>query len=271
MAIEVLRRNAETLVGVFGAGIVKLSTHCAIERVPSVDQETLGERGKHLSGEDRQVLADALAARASVLYTHDSEFFKERIPDLIVMAPGGQAHDPFGPLWFLPNTTDWTFLGWFVPNWGSDLVRQTTNRFCIFEIAGHVKCYYEASRGEFVVEWTKKTPGKGPLRLLQEVKVRDPNFVAVTATTNSIALFANGETRGGTVTIGRAPNNTTFHPFNNSTSTGQIEGGCQFRFVDEVLNEGSVRKHWTARTLQLTDGEIKWMDAVRKLSMLSAP
>src|SRR5436309_2917573 len=127
MAIEVLRRNAETLVGVFGAGIVKLSTHCAIERVPSVDQETLGERGKHLSGEDRQVLADALAARASVLYTHDSEFFKERIPDLIVMAPGGQAHDPFGPLWFLPNTTDWTFLGWFVPNWGSDLVRQTTN------------------------------------------------------------------------------------------------------------------------------------------------
>src|SRR5256885_12798396 len=51
---------------------------CPIERISSAEKSSLCELGKHLSGEDRQVLADAMSAKASVLYTHDSEFFRDR-------------------------------------------------------------------------------------------------------------------------------------------------------------------------------------------------
>jgi predicted nucleic acid-binding protein len=267
-AIEVLRWNAPSLVGVFGAGLVELGTRCTIDRVPSVDKSSLGTLGRHLSGEDRQILADAISGKASVLYTHDSEFFRERIPGLITIAPGAQAWDPFSE--GLHANTVWTFLGWFVPSWSTDAVSGTTERFFIYEIADYVSCSYDAQSSAFVVEWWANTPKIRSLRLPQVVEAQTYNFVSVMADATSITLFANGETRRTTVSIGRAPI-TTFHPFMSAESTGQIFGTCRFRFVDKCLTEASIQRHWRARTLQLTDGEIQWMDAVRKFSMLSRP
>src|SRR6266511_4281372 len=210
MAIRVLRANAPSLVPVFGAGLVKLSTLCPIERVSSADKASVGELGKHLSGEDRQVLADAMSAKASVLYTHDSEFFRERFAGLIVLAPGAQAWDPFDGDG-LQARNDWTFLGWFVPSWSSEAVRATTERFFIYEIADYVACYYDAQPGEFVLEWWARTADVKSLRLPQEIKAQAYNFVAVMADATSITLFANGETRRAEVRVGSAPI-TTFHP-----------------------------------------------------------
>ncbi len=271
-AIRALRSNAPSLLGVFGAGLVRLATICRVERVPSADPPTvLGERGKHLSREDRQVLADALSAKVTLLYTHDSEFFREQIPGLSVIAPGSHAWDPFGDDGVRGHPTDWTFLGWFVPNWGTDFIRSTAERFFIFEIADHVACYYDASTCGFVLEWRARTPGLKCLRLPQEVHPRLHNFVAVMADKASVSLFANGETRRAQVTIGPVPTAATFHPFMSRESTHQISGACQFRRVDKALTEASVRRHWRARTVQLTDGEIEWIDAVRRFSTLRPP
>ncbi len=268
MAIKVLRWNAPSLVSVFGDGLVRLATRCKVERVPSVDSSVIGELGKRLAGEDRQVLADALSAKASVLYTHDSEFFRERIPGLITIAPGAQAWDPFSESFRADR--EWTFLGWFVPSWSTEAVKGTTERFFIFELADYVSCYYDAARNAFVLEWWANTPKIKSLTLPQDVKAQSFNFVSVMADASSITLFANGQTRRATVSVGRAPI-TTFHPFMSAESAHQIFGTCQFRIVDKCFSEATIQRHWKVRALQITDGEIQWVDAVRNFSMLSDP
>ena len=269
-AIAVLQEKNPSLLGEFGAGLVKLATRCPVERVPSADLSTLGELGKHLSGEDLQVLADALSAKATVLYTHDSDFFKQRIPGLVVLAPGAHAFDYFDFRDLQGHQHDWTFLGLFYPNWSTEALRGTSERFYIFEIAGHVSCYYETKKSEFVLEWRARTRKGTSLRLPhQVVEMRSYNFVSVMCAENSVTLFVNGQTRRTEAKIGPAPATTTFHPFQSHKSTHQIDGVGQFRLVAGTMTERSVRRHRRARTLQLTDGETQWADHVRKVSILT--
>ena len=268
MASRVLRWQTPAVAGEFGDGLLRLAARQNLERCASSDPAVLGDSGSHLSAEDRQVLADAIGAKVNFLYTHDAAFFRGNFPNLKIIAPATHAWDPFAPGWISGHPTHWTFVGWFVPNWGSEIVKDSNELFYVFEITQYARCYYESRRSAFRLQWLTDGSWSQGLTLPRTVNIREQCFVAVTVDRTFVLLFVDGETRHATATLAPTPSRALFHPFMNWESRHQINGGCQFRLADCALTEAALRRHWRARAVCLTDGEIRFNDLVREYSRL---
>lgn len=260
-----LDRKAPHLLGDYGDRILQLLRDYRTEDVPSRTPESLPSRASELGAEDCQVFADALSSKADILFSLDSDFLEsglQKTLDLEIRGPGGL-------LWPRPlregNALDfdresWTFLGWYIPEyWGSDFFDRESQDsvFYIFEIAGHVACYYEAHRDRYVLEWDTESGATGRLQLTQEVVRGSQNFVFVSVTPDHVMLFVNGETRERDVRLGPIPRQTSVHPFNSANGKHQISGSVQFRALPRALSERGLLRHWRASTLWLTDDEVE--------------
>lgn len=265
-AIDVLRRQAPQHLGSFGDGLVRLSRTTTLTRVESGDTGQLPSWASQLDPEDQHVLADAIAARADILFVQDSAFFTGAVPGLTVQPPSNL----FWPLHVLDlgnvqaTPEAWTFLGWFIPQWGSAVVRGSSERFYMFEIAHHIACFYEAAEGSFKLRWRTQSGARDTLTLRQDVEPRSFNFVAVAVGPEGVFWFVNGATTGRRARLGPAPG-TTFHPFMSAESLHQICGAVHFTVVPRTLAEGLIRKHWQARTVRLTDREIELQNMIGPL------
>ncbi|HET9004572.1 MAG TPA: hypothetical protein VFN39_11280, partial [Gemmatimonadaceae bacterium] len=87
MARQVLLRNAPDLLPVFNDGLLRLASRSNLERVGTSPRTLLPSWASRLSGEDQQVLADALGSDASILLTHDAAFFQGPANDMAVLSP----------------------------------------------------------------------------------------------------------------------------------------------------------------------------------------
>ena len=266
-AIHVLRRQAPQHLGTFGDGLIRLAATTTLLRVERGDLRSLPAWASQLDPEDQQVLADALTARADMLFVQDSAFFAGSVPGLTVQTPSGLVWPlhvlDAGNVQATPEA--WTFLGWFIPHWGSAVVRGSTYQFYMFEIARHIACYYEATESAFKLRWSTESGARNTLTITQEVEPSSFNFLAVAVGPAEVFWFVNGETRGKRVRLGAPPARTTFHPFMSARSEHQIDGGVHFRVVPRTLSEGLIRKHWRARTVRLTDREVELHDMVGPL------
>jgi hypothetical protein len=261
-ALAVLRAAAPTLVSEFCDYLLATARTGRLERVASGDHQQLGSLPSSFSSEDRQVLADAAASAASILYTHDSKFFSFKTPGPIIISPASHAWEPLDRTWIRPGQAAWSFLGWFVPQWSTAAVRGTRELFYVFEFAGHSHCFYDAARESFCLQWS--TPSPGRLRLPFNVEAQGFHFVSVVARQSSVMLFANGHTRSSPITLDPLPARTTFHPFMSAASLHQISGGCQFTVTEATPTEAALRRHWQARSICLTDGELRFLDALAR-------
>jgi hypothetical protein len=262
-ALHVLRSRAPHLLGAFGEGRIRLATGTSVERVARGDPLQLPPwAASALDWEDQQVLADGVAARADILFVQDSAFFAGPLSGLGVQTPGAL----IWPLRMLdpsnvqPTPETWTFLGLFIPNWGSSALAGSGMQFYVFEVANHIACYYDAGESAFKLRWRTQSGARDTLTVPQPVEFHRVNFVAVAVGPTELVWFVNGETRGRRVLLGPAPAGTTFHPFMSAASQHQINGGVHFRVVSRILPEGLIRKHWRARTVRLTDQELQLHD-----------
>jgi hypothetical protein len=256
-AVGVLRAGAPQHLGSFGEGLVRLAGRTTLVRTASGDPHQLPAWASRLDPEDQQVLADAIVGRADILFVQDSAFFGDTIPGLGVQTPSALVW----PLHMLElsnvQTTPeaWTFLGLFIPHWGSSGLGGSNAKFYIFEVARHIACYYEAAETAFKLRWSTQSGARDTLTIPQPIEPQSFNFVAVAVSPAEVFWFVNGETRGKRVQLGAAPANTSFHPFMSAASEYQISGGVHFRVVPRTLSEGLIRKHWRARTVRLSDRE----------------
>lgn len=259
----VLNRQAAHLLGDYGDRLLQLLGDNRTEDVPSPTPESLPSLASELGAEDCQVLADALSSEADMLISLDSDFLESELRKTL----GLEFRGPGDLLWPRPlregNVIDferesWTFLGWYIPHWSSDLFdrRDRDSVFYIFEIAGHAACYYEAHRNRYVLEWDTASGAAGRLQLTQEVARRSQNFVFVSVAPDHVMLLVNGETRERGVRLGPFPRHTRVHPFNDANGEHQIAGHVQFRGLPRPLSERRLLRHWRASTLWLTDDEV---------------
>jgi hypothetical protein len=266
-ALNILRGHAPQHLGTFGDGLLRLATTTALTRIESGDPSRLPAWGAALEPEDQQVLADAIAGGADFLFVQDSAFFADTVAGLAVQT----LSDLTWPLRMLDpanvQTTPepWTFLGVFIPHWGSAALGGSNAQFYIFEVAGHIAWVYEANGNAFKLRWGTQSGARDTLTIPQEVDPHRFNFVAVAAGPTEVFWFVNGETRGKRVRIGAAPANATFHQFMSARSEHQINGGVRFRVVPKTLSEGLIRKHWRARTVRLSDREVELHDMIGPL------
>jgi len=266
-AINVLRRQAPQHMGSFGDGLVRLAKNTTITRVGNGDLQQLPSWASELDREDQQVLADAVSARADILFVQDSAFFSGSVPGMIVQVPSTL----IWPLHVLElgnvqaSPEAWTFLGWFIPHWGSAVVRGSSEQFYMFEIARHIACFYDGADSSFKLRWRTQSGARDTLTIQQEVEPRSFNFLAVAVGPAEVFWFVNGATRGRRARLGPAPSPTTFHPFMSAQSQHQISGGVHFRVVPHTLLESLIRKHWQARTVRLTDREIELHELIGPL------
>lgn len=267
-AVHVLRSRAPHLLGAFGEGRIRLATGTRVERVARGDPLRLPAwAAAALDWEDQQVLADAVAGRADILFVQDSAFFAGPLSGLGVQTPGAL----IWPLRMLdpsnvqPTPEAWTFLGLFIPNWASSALAASNMQFYVFEIANHIACYYDAGESAFKLRWRTQSGARDTLTIQQSVEFHSFNFVAVAVGPTELFWFVSGETGGRRVRLGPAPAGTTFHPFVSAASQHQINGGVHFRVVPRSLPEGLIRRHWRARTVRLTDQELELHDMLGPL------
>jgi hypothetical protein len=271
LAGRVLAHNAPHLTGNFNDGLLRLGVASHIERVAADGPIDLPVWCSALSREDRRVLAGAVCGSADRLFTHDAEFFKGEVPRLVVQSPGTFAWNPLESANVRSGTDSFTFLGWFYPQWNSEAVAGTDLLFFIFEIAGFMQLFYQASTREYRLRWHTPSGATGGMRLPQIVSIHTFNFVAVTCAKDQVTLFVNGETRRAAVRLGPRPVSTTFHPFMSAKSEHQINGGCQFRIANSAYSEKALRRHLVSRSIELTDGELQFARWAKRSNLILAP
>ncbi len=272
MALRVLRTNAPNLVGDFADGLLQLAQHTTVERVADGDRSCLPPWAARLSGEDQQVLADSLAGKVNFLLTHDWEFFRKEVPGIKVKSPSSFLWNPNDPrLLDGGNPFAWTFLGQFWPNWSSEAIRDSGEIPYVMDLTGKAELFYEPAQAAFVFRWFQESVPVGMLTLPQAVEWQSSNFVAVAVDADGIFIFINGETRGRNVAVGPVPPGARIYPFNNSRGAGQINGYCQFRMAPGRLTERIIRRLWRTRSLELSDGELRFIDLVSTTRSMLGP
>lgn len=268
----VLNRGAPHLLGDYSDKLLRVLRANRTELVPSPTPRGLPSLASELGEEDCQVLADALHTGADMLFSLDGDFLESGLR----MELNLEIRPPGDLLWPRPlrsgdvldlDRESWTYLSWFIPQWGSDLFgRESPDRvFYIFQIADHLSCYYEAHPGRYVLEWETAAGAKGRLELPQEVERRSQNYVFISAAPDHVMLFVNGETRERDVRLGPIPRRTALSPFNDADGKHQIDGDVQFRALPRTLSERRLRRHWRTGSLWLTDDEVALNDILGPL------
>lgn len=268
-ARAVLRAAGPHLIPAFNDGLLRLGVSHSVERVTPDGTEAVPTWAESaLSAEDRNVLVGALAGRCNWLFTHDREFFGGPIPGMAPFAPAAFVWDALDAANIVPGNHGFTFLGTFYPGWGSDVVRGSDSLFYLFDIDNYLWAFYSAKHGSFRVGWHRKAGSKSGIALRQEVKMQSDNFVAVTVAEDHVTLFANGQAQSQQVALGRIPANVRFHPFMSRESLHQINGGCMWRVASTALTAKTVPRHWKARSICLTDGELRFADWAARSSLI---
>ncbi len=268
-ALHILRTRASQLLGAFGNARVQLATLTTVERIQSGDPATLPPWAKSSLDpkDDQQVLADAITGKADVLFVQDAAFFGGPVPGLIIQTPS----DPMSPIRMLTsvggsvNPEAWTVLALFIPNWESKSLAGSNMQFYIFEIAGHIACYYEAAEEAFKLRWRTQNGAADTLTIPMRIDFRSSHFVGVSVGPTDIFWFVDGETRGRRERLGPPPLGTRFAPGNSAAGQYQINGGIRVLLAPKTYTETVIRKHWRARTVRLTDREIELHDMVGPL------
>ena len=271
-ARHVLRSGAPHLLAPFNDGLLRLTMHTRVERVSATGDAVLPAWAETtLSAEDRRVLLGALTGRADWLFSHDRDFFKGPIQGMKSESPATFTWDPLETANVRRGKEGFTFLGWFYPQWSSEAVAGTDEIFFIFEIADYIRSFYSARTGTFHVQWNTRSGVSGGLRLPMPVAASSYHFVAVICANDLVTLFVNDRTRRREIRLGPPPLTTTFHPFMSAQSEHQIFGGCQFRVADSPLDARTVRRHFLAHSVRLSDGELRFSEWVGRSSLLLSP
>lgn len=271
MALQTLRFKAPERLGEFGDAIVRLSMRRTVDRTPKGDSSQLGSLKKGLSGEDAQVLADAMHGGADFLYTHDEKFFRNAPTRPVILTPSAHTWNPLaaGNPYIAVVERDWTFLGFFHPNWDSGSLRGTDTEFSIFEISSHLRCVYIPARGRFEV-WL--ISGDKPLlHLSQPIQYQQPVFVACTAKEGLLVLYVDRQVAQLRTTLPRALTGARLIPFNNARGTSSIFGVVTFRLENRVLDQRIVNRHCRTRSVLITDGEYDFANLVTQHPLLHTP
>lgn len=269
-AIRVLRSAAPHLVAEFGDRLIELGTHVQIERVESTNSSDLVGR-RRLSKEDKQVVHDAVIAKADVLVTHDSDIFRAAPPSLRVSSPSSLNWDDLSAGNVQLGDGEFTFIGFFFPHWTSDAVQGADQHFYFFEVAGFIRAHYENSRRSARLAWNTPIGARDSIRLPLEVQRERYHFLAAAIGRDSVTFFADGKISSKKVRLGAVPRPTTFHPFMSASSEHQISGGCRFRVEPRVLGEKEIRRLWHARSTRLSDGEVQYAEWTRKSRLIVLP
>lgn len=273
IAREVLRWNAPDLLGDLGDGLLQLAQHSDVVRVGPTAPSVLPQGANTLSGEDRQVLADAIGGEATLLLTHDSKFFSSGGAALRVESPSSYLWSPGDPrnVEFRPDA--WTFLGLFWPSWSSDAVRgMEGEEFYVMDLPGTARFFYEGRRSAFVLQWPVNDGWADVLVMPHEVEFMATNFAAVTADSSGVAAFVNGQTSEASHCLPVYRHRAKLSPFNSSSGEGQINGGMRFRMASCRYSVRHLRRLWKSTSLHLSDGEIRFQDHLstvqRRLALL---
>ena len=224
-AVAVLRASAPHLVAEFNDGLLRLGRDVTIERIPKQAPVEARAGAPTLSEEDRQVLSDAVGGRSQILLSHDSRLFRAAPPPLVTRSPSSIAWSPLDGANVQRGGVDSTFVGLFYPEWSSEAVSGTDERFYFFEISGFVRAYYDAKRGTAIFEWDTQVGSRGSLRMPLSILAGSYHFVAAVLRPSSVLLYADGITREKKVHIGSPANDATFHPFMSVLSQGQVCAG----------------------------------------------
>jgi predicted nucleic acid-binding protein len=268
-ALHILRTRSPKHLGAFGVARVRLATRTTVERIGPGDPATLPSWATSALDpkDDQQVLADAVAGKADILFVQDAAFFGGPVPGLIIQTPS----DPMSPLRMLAplnrgvHPEVWTVLALFIPNWESKSLAGYDLQFYIFEIADHIACYYDAGEGAFKLKWRTQSGTRDTLTIPIPIDFQSSHFVAVAVGPTDVFWFVDGETRGRRVRLGPAPAGTRFAPGNSAAGQYQINGVIRVAVVPKTLTETVIRKHWRAHTVRLTDREIELHDLVGPL------
>lgn len=265
----VLHAAAPHLLPTFNDGLLRLAGSTDLRRVVVADAAALPTWAvSALSDEDARVLAGAVLGDSSWLFTHDRDFFKGPISGMAVSSPSSFVWDPLEGANVQRGPDSFTFLGWFYPQWGTEIIRGSADLFYFFEIANFVWAYYSARDSAVHVHWHRLAGSKKGLTLPISIDVGSYNFVSVIVRPGRVSLFVNGESRERAVLIGGAPAETTFHPFMSAKSEHQIFGSCQFRVADSALTARTVRRHWQAHSVRLADGELQFAEWADRSSLI---
>lgn len=265
-ALNVLRFGAPQLLGAYGDAVLRLSQSMQIERHAGSDATPrLPDWTAELDGEDLDVLRSAVSANADILFTQDSDFFGGRVDGLEIRVPSSL-------LWTLRSRTGknfsiepeaWTFVGWFIPQWGSDWLRDDPHTFYIFDLQDHIWCYYETADERYRLRW-RTSSSSGTLTIPLPVKSAYPHFVAVAVSPSRVFFFCDGETRGKDTRLGPHPG-TRFYNFSSSSGEHQISGSVQFALHAGAMSESLIRKHWKANSVALLDREVELHEMIGPL------
>ena len=268
----VLKAAGPHLLPEFNDQLLRLASKTTLVRIAAASSAPLPAwTASGLSIEDTRVLAGALAGRSDRLFTHDRDFFQAPIPGLAVESPASFVWDALDGWNVRPGAAIFTFLGWFSPHWSTDAVAGSDAQFYLFDVANHIHALYDARSSAFQVRWHKRAGAKRGIALPARVDAGTHNFVAVVADEERVMLFVNGSTTGCNVRLGPSRASTTFHPFASAEETSQIEGGCKWRVIDSALSLRTVRRHYDAHSLELTDGELRFADWTGRSSLLVSP
>jgi predicted nucleic acid-binding protein len=268
----VLKVAAPHLLPEFNDQLLRFSTKTHLERVTADGAPPLPSwTAAGLSAEDARVLAGAIAGQADYLFTHDRDFFQSPIAGLSVESPASFVWDALDGANVKPGTAVFTFLGVFFPNWSTEAVAGSDEQFFVFEVANHINAFYDARSSAYHVRWHKRVGARKGIALPARVDAASHNFIAVIADEERVTLFVNGSTAGRNVRLGPARESTTFYPFANALQTSQINGGCKWRVVDTALSLRTVRRHYDAHSLELTDGELKFAEWAGRSHLLVSP
>ncbi|MBW7933429.1 MAG: hypothetical protein H3C62_07415 [Gemmatimonadaceae bacterium] len=268
----VLKAAAPHLLPEFNDQLLRLSTKTQLERVSADCAPPLPSwASAGLSAEDARVLAGALAGHADYLFKHDRDFFQSPIDGLSVESPSTFVWDALDRANVKSGTSVFTFLGMFFPNWSTEAVAGSGEQFFIFEIANHICALYDARSSAYHVKWHRRAGARKGIVLPARVGVASQNFIAVIADEEHVTLFVNGATAGRKVRLGATRERTTFTPFASALQESQINGGCKWRVVDTALSLRTVRRHYDAHALELTDGELRFAEWSGRSQLLLSP
>jgi hypothetical protein len=258
------------MLGAFGAGLVDLGRQGRIERVGAASAEEVASIRGTLSAEDAQVLADALLSKADALVTHDAELLELCQAGITIIAPIHRVWTPTDPRWTQPGRLEFSFVGSFHPHWGTEVMRGSQQEFYMFEIAKHVRVYYDCGAEAFKARWRTDNGAAGGLHLPAVVSTRAWTFIAFTQDVREVTLFAEGRTAGAQIQLGPVPR-TTFHPFQSAAGTHQIDGAVQFKLSNKRLRVGQLQRLYRARSIHLADGELALIRLTERHPLIFRP